>query len=104
MTMTKKETELSEALITTLLFPLNCLWGAFVLTYMWLWFVVPFGVQPIGKAHVMGISLFINAMAGRYTPKREGENWKPLTMLYDGAMRAGLTLLIGYICHRFMVG
>jgi hypothetical protein len=32
----------------------------FVLSYLWQWFVVPFGLPNIGVAHAIGISLIVS--------------------------------------------
>lgn len=50
-------------LFTILLFivlavPLGSIYNGNILQDLWLWFIVPLGVPPVGLAHAMGLSSF----------------------------------------------
>lgn len=84
-------------IVTTLLI----LAGAFTLSTMWAWFVVPLGVTAIGMAHATGLSLFVSyfRFKGKNTTKDKQEYGEKVaqaiaTMLF--------VLGVGYICTLFM--
>ena len=41
------------------------IWRAFVLTSLWLWFIVPIGVVQIGLFHMMGVSFICEMLCKR---------------------------------------
>tara|TARA_Y100000310_G_C20644074_1_gene795597 strand:+ start:368 stop:670 length:303 start_codon:yes stop_codon:yes gene_type:complete len=75
---------------------------------LWDWFIIPFGLPPIGYAHALGLSIVLNflipadAILSKVNDirKDQGESkWMfPITM----GLRPPLTLLFGWIVHSFM--
>jgi len=41
--------------------------GGWVLSLLWLWFVSPFNVAPIGIFHATGLSMLASAFLGQHT-------------------------------------
>lgn len=82
----------------------------FVLSYAWLWFVVPFGVAPIGIAWAMGISFLAGLLCNSHTKPSAAANKKieddPLVFVMNATFStialnlAGLG--IAWIIHCFM--
>lgn len=69
-----------------------------VLSYLWLWFVVPLGVQPIGLWHAFGLSMMISMLTGSKVapyPKPEG---------LDALKQLGETALLGVVSALFVLG
>lgn len=80
--------------------------NAWALTSLWAWFIVPFGLPPIGMAWAMGLSTLASLLRGiRQEPKTEGaEALKRLGMAYlNAALLPLICLLVGWIAHSFMV-
>jgi len=79
-----------------------------VLSYLWLWFLVPVGVPAIGVAHAMGmsllISLFTSHAASRDAEMKEGwDAFRYLTTKLLGYAATALTFLgFGYILAAVM--
>lgn len=49
-------------IFSMLTLPVRAVWMGFVMTRVWLWFVTPFGVEPIGIAHAIGLVLTIRVL------------------------------------------
>lgn len=86
-----------------LLIPFSAVWRGFVLTKLWAWFVVPFGPEPIGIAHAIGLSLAVVVFANTTKP----EDDKPFKEQVVGAIaKATVTpafvWLMAAIVHAFM--
>ena len=45
--------------------PIEIALQALAITVLWFWFVVPLGVDPIGAAHAIGISMFLRFLTQR---------------------------------------
>jgi len=73
----------------------------FVLTYLWAWFVVPFGAPAIGVAWAIGISLIVGYLTRDTDTSGDEENsfW---TKLLSAVLTPFLVLGIGAIIHAFM--
>lgn len=75
------------------------LYRAWVLTVMWMWFIVPLGLPEIGIAHAWGISMAIGMLTVSHVYKEDKEPLKS----FANMIFAPLVLLgIGYIVHSFM--
>ncbi len=56
-------------LFVFLLFPLTFLCGMSAIKYLWLWFITPFGLPPIGFAHAYGICLLVSLFQNHLDPE-----------------------------------
>ncbi len=57
--------------------PLLIMLRAFVMVDMWLWFVVPLGVVEVGMAHMYGITIIGNLVAGASSSNSDSDDaWK----------------------------
>lgn len=78
------------------------LWRGYVLTILWAWFVVPFGVIPIGIAWATGLAFLTYMMLPSGAVTDGGE--RKITGEVAGRAIAvpffGLTF--GWIAHQFM--
>lgn len=70
---------------------------AFVLRYLWAWFVVPLGLPSIGMAHAYGISMLVGLM----TPYRDNKKseWSEVVAL--AILRPLLCLLFAWAVHAW---
>jgi hypothetical protein len=74
---------------------------AFVLPYLWLWFIVPLGAAPIGMAHAYGLATVLHFFVIPTDIKaddRDTDNGKAIALL----LRPWIALLVGYITHLCM--
>jgi len=73
--------------------------NGWVLSWLWLWFVVPvFAVPALSMLQSIGIATVISFMTKQYVPTgdKAGEAWAYLILT------PLVTLLFGYIIHSFM--
>lgn len=77
----------------------------FVTSYLWYWFLVPFGLPAITVSHAIGLALLV----GMFTQAQKSDTDKmdlddALKVLFTHGILAPLfVLLVGYIVHRIMV-
>ncbi len=62
----------------------------FVLASLWLWFIVPLGLSPIGKAHAIGIAILIALLTKNPNAAEKGDN-------EDGALAKAFGRQIGSV-------
>lgn len=74
------------------------LFGAFTISTLWAWFVVPLGVKSIGMAHAYGLSMIVSVFMGT----RGLGNAKATTLLTQGVVLYILALIFGGIAVNFM--
>lgn len=74
------------------------MWRAFALTYLWTWFIVPFGLPEIGLWHAAGISTIISYLT--YEGAKQEDGWTPVTQAFVYPLFA---LIFGYIYHTLMI-
>lgn len=77
---------------------LLALFGAFTISTLWSWFVVPFGVQTISLAHAYGLSV----LASVFMSTRGLVEQKAAVTLTQGVMLNIFALLFGFIAVQFM--
>lgn len=77
---------------------LLALFGAFTISTLWSWFVVPFGVQAISLAHAYGLSV----LASVFMSTRGLGNTKATDTLMTGVVLNVFALLFGFIAVQFM--
>lgn len=93
-------------ILMLVLFPFSILLRAFVLTQLWAWFIVPFGIVQIGLAWALGLSIAIAMFTQQHssTKSTEDEEISKLVARFMG-LAFGMPLLCwfaGWICHLFM--
>ena len=97
---------LSIALYAFLVLPFSALFNGWVLSVMWKWFIVPFGVADIDIAWAIGISLILSFLKGGYSSWEKNNKDKVSYILLSGlyvAFVPGLIILgLGYIVQLFM--
>ena len=65
-------------IILFLCIPFSIMWRGYVLSIMWVWFVVPFGVDPLSVAHLIGLSITVGMFSGiGIRGDYEGKDWVP---------------------------
>lgn len=90
------------------LMPLFAVWRGFVLSILWLWFIVPLGAPQIGIAHCIGISgllsMLIAHLSSRVDAQIDKEQYTKAFVgsLISATLTPPLFLLFGYIVHKFM--
>lgn len=81
---------------------LSVIINGYVLSILWVWFVVPLGLPVISVAHSIGLAMVTGWLTYQYTNKEE-DNIKALTefaILF--IVRPLAVLSIGYIVKQFM--
>ena len=78
---------------------LLALFGAFTISTLWGWFVVPFGVQTISLAHAYGLSVLASVFV---STRGLSNNTKAADTLLTGVMLNVFALLFGFIAVQFM--
>ena len=78
--------------------------NGWVLSHLWIWFLVPLGLPVISVAHCIGISMVTSWLTYQYqTSKGEEDGSKVLTNLaIVFIVRPLATLGIGYIVKQYM--
>lgn len=91
---------LALLVLVILAIPILAIIRGFVLSYLWTWFLVPFGLPEIGVAWAIGISMIIGYLTheGTYTGPAD-EAWGKFA---GHIFSPFLLLLFGYIVHSFM--
>lgn len=70
-----------------------------VLDQLWQWFIEPFGIQPIGLPHAIGIVVIASFLTNQYNKDVEENMMKAITHNFGTPIMA---LLAGYIAHLFI--
>lgn len=100
---TKKE----EADVVGCLTVCGCLvpmmiWEGFVATICWRWFVVPFGLPPIGVAQAMGLVLTVAVIHPRVKNLDDAKKVKPMRVIGRAFGDPLILLGLAYLVHLFM--
>lgn len=74
------------------------LFGAFTISTLWGWFIVPLGVKSIGLAHAYGIGVLVTIFQGA----RGLSNTNTTNTLVTGIILNIIALLFGGIAVQFM--
>ena len=72
---------------------------AWVLTILWGWFIVPFGLPALGIAWAIGIAATISIFTAKPVKSEEGDN----SSLAFAIVQPLMALLIGFVAHSFLV-
>lgn len=79
---------------------LSAVWSGYVLTVLWGWFIVPFGLPALSISWAFGLILVVSLLRSPARKPREDETWHVLACYTLGPLFA---LLFGWIAHSFMV-
>jgi len=72
-----------------------------VLSLLWLWFLVPLGLPTLAIAHAIGIGVLVGLLTNQYIPNRDSEE-EILNMVAHSICQPLILLTIGYIAKSFM--
>jgi hypothetical protein len=72
------------------------LYNGMMMTFMWRWFLVPFGVPAIGVAHACGLFLLV----GMFTYSFTREKFDPEHPMLNGYV----TILFSVLCSSLLTG
>lgn len=87
------------ALAALVLMPI---YQGFILSIVWVWFMVPFGLPAIGIAWAIGLTIVVRLITHTNRAEPEEEKSKKTARLV-GAMLAPLCALgVAYIAHLYM--
>lgn len=75
------------------------LFGAFTISTLWGWFMLPLGVKSIGMAQAYGLSLMVSVFMGNRGLSGESES---KTVILQGVMINIIALIFGGIAVNFM--
>lgn len=80
---------------------LEFLLKGWVLSVMWLWFMVPFGLPAIGIAWSVGVAMIVGVMAKQTDYKQDDRptDWDKVVIAYIVPF---VILGIAWIVHQFM--
>lgn len=81
--------------------------AGYVFSQLWLWFVVPLGVSPIGISHAIGLGVvftFLTRRIKKEDPDEEVEGWfwQGISALFQSFLAALVAWGLGAIIHAFM--
>lgn len=76
--------------------------GAYAVSSLWLWFVVPLGIKAIGLVHAYGLSIIVHYMTMEM-PDHKKLAKEPFASRVGFRILLTLTALgLGYVTHTFM--
>ena len=83
---------------------LSVIVNGYVLSILWVWFVVPLGLPVISVAHSIGLAMVTGWLTYQYTNKKEEDNIKALISEFAilFIVRPLAVLGVGYIVKQFM--
>ena len=90
--------------LTLFLCPVVMLWWSFVLSYLWIWFIVPVtGLRSISVVEALGLALVINYLTYRRKASESVRDRKAVvdSMIHDFTVPME-ALSLGYIVSLFL--
>ena len=96
-------TALVVVFLVLAIFTLMAIIRGFVLSYLWGWFVVPFGLPELSIPHAIGISLIIGFLTHQI--RKEDEKKQPdevIGSIGTAIIATGFAFLVGWIVSLFM--
>lgn len=104
----KTAVQLAALVVLLLLSVLQIVYTGWVITKLWLWFMVPLGVPAIGIAHAIGLGILISLIAGLHFLAREkdaeikGTNEKMAYRLIGSAVVTSFAWAFGALAASLM--
>jgi hypothetical protein len=88
---------LAAALLLSIPFSI---WGGYVFSKLWQWFVVPIGANAIGTAHAMGIIMMCTMFTISCHPNRRSD--ETLAFVIASPFICAIALALGCVYKAFM--
>ena len=85
-------------LMALLIIPVG-LYRGWVLSLLWVWFIVPLGAPEIGVIHAWGLAMAIQFMTQTWVHREDKEPMKSIANLILSPL---VILLVGYILKGFV--
>lgn len=91
-------------LVLPALVALSAMWRGYVLSILWLWFVVPlFGLPPLGVVTAIGLCLVVGMFSSTtHCDDNRSAIEKVITPILQAAIAPALALFIGSIVRGFL--
>ena len=81
------------------------IWDAYLLTFFWLWFIVPFGLIELSISHAYGLMLLRSIVTVRVNMKEETDLLEVLlSAVFKSVVITIISFPLGYIVHQIMIG
>ncbi|WP_336819668.1 MULTISPECIES: hypothetical protein [unclassified Cedecea] len=81
------------------LWVVGVIYGAYSLTLLWSWFIVPFGIRDITFAWAIGLLCLAGLFKGVPSSNSKDEVW---LLLAKNFALITLTIVVGFIAHKLM--
>jgi hypothetical protein len=96
-----------KSILKILLAPLAAIWGGYVLTVLWEWFVVPvFGLPQLGIAQGLGLWLVVGYLTHQVSWQKEADELNDVSVetlkMINPFLSPALTLFIGWVYTLFL--
>ena len=91
-----------SVLFVLLSIPFFIVLSGLVIKMLWGWFVVPFGIQPIGIAHALGLGVLCNYLTDRGHNEMRARPDALQVAYIIGIGKASTVLGLAWIIHLFM--
>ena len=83
-------------------YPLVSVWRGYVLTVLWSWFIVPFGIVEVGLIPAMGIFLIASLVRFDVSPYKNYSNKDYWEVFSQTIVLPAFILGVGYVIHLFL--
>jgi hypothetical protein len=103
--MSENKKELVVNLLVLIWLPIYVVLCGYLFSKLFLWFVVPFGVAPIGIAHSLGLTMMYGFITTKYDDYKKAQKRTTEEKLDIISYNIGFlicTLLFGMLYHYFM--
>lgn len=80
--------------------PIGMIYSGVVLTKLWGWFLVPYGLKPISLIIAIGISLILSQIKG-YT-KKEDKDISALDVILGSIIHNSTLFIVGFVLSLIM--
>ena len=93
------------ALFGLAMVPVEIMWSGYVLTFLWMWFIVPlFGLPPLSIAQAMGLGLVIAFLTHQHIKStgHEGQDKELLRTIAIVMARPAFALFLGWIIKAYI--
>ncbi len=91
-------------LVLLLSTPILVAWSGFIISKLWLWFMVPLGLSPIEIAHAIGLMVMVDVITfkSQIEDKSESEFDKWFRIIFQGLFCPGFLFFVGWVCYTQM--
>ena len=74
----------------------------YAMAVLWAWFMVPLGLDPIGKAHALGLSLLVGMLTYGSGTGKSGDEFGIAHALIVGIVHPFVCIGVGWLIRSFM--